>query len=275
MQKYFRLLVITSIIFIYLIIIAGAVVRMTGSGTGCPDWPKCFGSYIPPTSETQIQWQPNFEYKKGVIVILEEELKVALKNFTSSDHFNTNNWNTYTKHDYAKFNVLHTWIEYVNRMVSVVSGIPILLLFFVSFTYRKKNILIPLMAIITIFAMGFQAWLGKVVVDSNLLPFRITIHMIMAFVILAILIYLLFLTKEQRNSKKAPLSFKSILILSIVLTLAQVALGTQVRQHVDEQLKMFGELAIRMAKGSNLDILYPQVIINFGSIGKWLVILSA
>ena len=27
----------------FLVVLAGSVVRMTGSGMGCPDWPKCFG----------------------------------------------------------------------------------------------------------------------------------------------------------------------------------------------------------------------------------------
>ncbi len=31
-----------------LIVLTGAAVRLTGSGLGCPDWPKCYGGAVPP-----------------------------------------------------------------------------------------------------------------------------------------------------------------------------------------------------------------------------------
>ena len=65
----FRNLVTTSLVLIYLVIAAGAVVRMTGSGMGCPDWPKCFGYLIPPTERAQLEWQPHQEYHKGEVII--------------------------------------------------------------------------------------------------------------------------------------------------------------------------------------------------------------
>ncbi|TDY11569.1 COX15/CtaA family protein [Meridianimaribacter flavus] len=241
MKTHFNTIAKVTLVLTYLVIIAGAVVRMTGSGMGCPDWPKCFGYYIPPTEKVQLEWHANHDYKKGQVIIVDETLQVAKSNFTSSNEFIKTNWDTYTKHDYAVFNPTHTWVEYINRLFGALAGLATLVMAFASLKYWKRNKSITLLSFFTVFAMGFQAWLGKTVVDSNLAPLKITIHMVMALAIVAVMLYIIFKTKQSNTSFTFNIQFKNALIVALTLTCIQVVLGTQVREFVDHQIKALGE----------------------------------
>jgi len=240
MKKRFRKTAKSALVLIYLVIIAGAVVRMTGSGMGCPDWPKCFGYYIPPTDIAELQLKPNHDYKKGIVIIVNEELQVATEDFTSENTLNLNNWDAYTEHDYAIFNPLHTWVEYINRLIGALSGLPILIFTIMSIWLWKDKKRYLLLSIFTVLGMAFQAWLGKTVVDSNLAPYKITIHMVMALVIVAVILYLIYASKTTYKSQKFDSKFRNIMIVASVLTLIQIVLGTQVRQFVDVQNTLNG-----------------------------------
>jgi cytochrome c oxidase assembly protein subunit 15 len=231
-MKKFRTLLRIELILIYLVIIAGSVVRMTGSGMGCPDWPKCFGYLIPPTERAQLEWQADKTYQKGQIIIVEESLRVANNTFTTNTSYNPQNWSPYTKHDYAHFNAFHTWTEYVNRLIGALAGIPMFLLFVLSLFYLRRKPLLPLLAFGGLFMLGFEAWLGKLVVDGNLIPGSITIHMLGALVIVALL--LIFLSRVSEYSiLSLPAMFKGVLWIALTLGLLQIILGTQVREQVD------------------------------------------
>ncbi|WP_111683541.1 COX15/CtaA family protein [Winogradskyella tangerina] len=242
MKQKFRNTAKVALVLIYLVIVAGAVVRMTGSGMGCPDWPKCFGYYIPPTDASEIQFQPNHEYKKGYVIQIDDIFYYAKSDFTSGSELNLSNWEPNTTHDYNTFNAKHTWIEYINRLIGALSGIPILIFTIMSFWLwsHKKRLLF--LSILTVFGMGFQAWLGKTVVDSNLLPYKITIHMVMALVIVALILYLIHASSSKIKSQKFDGLFKTGMIIATVLTLIQIVIGTQVRQFVDEQNTLSGYL---------------------------------
>lgn len=216
------------------------MVRMTGSGMGCPDWPKCFGYYIPPTDISELQWSPDRTFKKGQVIIHNESLQVAKKDFKTSETFNLENWQLYKKHDYASFNVWHTWIEYINRLCGALSGIAIFIMALLSFKKWKDSKSITLLSWLSVFLIGFQAWLGATVVYSVLDPIKITIHMVMALVIVAVLLYLLYISREETEVFIVSKSFKIVLIIVVILTLIQVVLGTQVREFVDNKVDLVG-----------------------------------
>tara|TARA_B110001469_G_scaffold115392_1_gene119937 strand:+ start:1522 stop:2544 length:1023 start_codon:yes stop_codon:yes gene_type:complete len=239
-KKNFPKIVKITIISVYLIFLAGSIVRMTGSGMGCPDWPKCFGYLIPPTSEDQITWKENTVFEEGMIIIKNKELFVAKQDLKTSESFYVENWETYKKHDYAKFNKYHTWTEYINRLVSVVAGFVFLFLITGAYRFRKENKTIPILAFVAFFLMLFEAWLGKTVVDTNLTPEIITIHMVIGLVIIALLLKLKFIISPKNKTYKYNSLFNKLLIVSVIFSLIQIAMGTQVRQFIDEQVKQFG-----------------------------------
>ena len=230
-----------SLILVLLVILAGSFVRMTGSGMGCPDWPKCFGHLIPPTSISQIEWSPKKTYNKGVILKHDGKLIVSKKKFVSKNKINLSNWENYTKHNYSDFDATKTWIEFINRLLGVIAGLATLIMFFISLTYwNKKNILI-FNSFLIIVGMGFQAWLGKLVVDSNLAPYKITVHMLMALVIISLIIYSIFKAKNYKESKIIKDTFiKNLILFSVFVSLFQIIIGTQVREFIDLQYEIYG-----------------------------------
>ncbi|WP_340063798.1 COX15/CtaA family protein [Ascidiimonas aurantiaca] len=243
LKNKYRKIVLASLILVYLVIIAGAVVRMTGSGMGCPDWPKCFGYLIPPTERAQLEWQPERSFKKGQVIIWEESLKVASKNFTTGSTFDPVNWEDYTRHDYAVFNPVHTWTEFINRLIGALAGLATLLMAIASLGFWKQDKKVVWLSWLTVAAMVFQAWLGAKVVYSVLQPVKITIHMVMALAIVALLLYLLQIAKTKISPLPKDRTFQNVLIGALLLTVVQVVLGTQVRQFVDEQADMVGHMA--------------------------------
>ena len=229
---------IISIVIVYLVILAGGIVRMTGSGMGCPDWPKCFGFLIPPTERSQLEWKSNSEYNKNQIVIIDEKLFYANDKFKSKSKFEMSNWSKYTKHDYSKFNVYHTWIEYINRLIGAIAGLSVLILFVNSLKFLKTKKIITGLSFLALIAIIFQAWLGKMVVDSNLTANTITIHMLMAIILLFILFSILAISNPNKKRVKISRNISILVLISIVLLLIQIITGTEVRKFIDIKMEL-------------------------------------
>lgn len=202
----FRTIGLWTILLVYLVIMAGSIVRASGAGMGCPDWPTCFGQWIPPTEEAQLP--ANYH-----------------EIYAARGYENT------------QFNPVKTWTEYTNRLVGVTLGLFILCMAWSSRHYLKSDKTVFFLALTTLFLVGFQGWLGSVVVASNLQPVKITLHMLLALILATLLIYTV--TRSQRdfltqlNVSALPARLKTVLLVALVMTLVQIAMGTQVREAVD------------------------------------------
>ena len=177
-----------SLVFIFLVILAGSVVRATGSGMGCPDWPQCFGYNIPPTDVETLTWREGKTFEEGQMILLEERFWVAKSDLVTGAVFNQENWTLFDRHEYTIFNPVHTWIEFINRLIGALSGLPILLMTLLAFVQVRKNVWNAVLSFGVLFLLGFEAWLGKLVVDGNLVPNQITIHMMGSVAIVLLLL---------------------------------------------------------------------------------------
>jgi heme a synthase len=226
----FRRLTISTLVAVYLLIFVGGIVRSTGSGMGCPDWPKCFGSWIPPTSieelpENYKEIYSNYRHKKNQRFA--RYLNVLGMEETAEEILN----DPATLHE-ADFNSTKTLIEYFNRVIGVVVGLLIMAVAIYSLRFRNSVKILTIIAFASLFLVIFQGWIGSFVVSTNLTPWTITVHMFLALVLVALLIYLVHATGD-RIKVNSSLGFWWLLA-SMALLLVQILLGTQVREAIDQ-----------------------------------------
>lgn len=220
-----------SLVFIFLVILAGSVVRATGSGMGCPDWPQCFGYNIPPSDVETLTWRPGKSFEEGQMILFEDKFWVATGDIITAEVFDESNWNVFDRHEYTIFNPVHTWIEFINRLIGALSGLPILLMTIIAFVQIRKSTWNAILSFGVLFLLGFEAWLGKLVVDGNLVPNQITIHMMGSVAIVLLLLALR--ARNDEGSQQLPKSILRVLVALLVAVVVQIFLGTQTRELVD------------------------------------------
>ena len=178
----------------YLLILVGGLVRASGAGLGCPDWPRCFGGWIPPASAADLP--PQF--------------------------------------DPALFNPTLMWTEYLNRLLGVTVGFLILATTISAWRHHRRDPRIFWTTVAAFLLVGFEGWLGGRVVAHGLAAWIVTAHLIVALVIVQLLLYATFVANATgaASATRATGASRATALL-IVLTLVQVAFGTQVRERID------------------------------------------
>ena len=185
----------------FALILAGAIVRASGSGLGCPDWPRCFGKWVPPlqVSELPTNYQEVFAIKGKTI---------------------------------APFSAAKTWTEYLNRLLGMVVGLQVFALMLLGF---KRERSIARLSVGLFLLVGLQGLLGSLVVSSHLASNLVTLHMLLAMVVLFILLELCLKVRHLVGCSPHR-SFRQSYGWLLIAALVQLALGTQSREQIDRYL---------------------------------------
>ena len=211
----FQKTALAALLATLLLIFVGAIVRATGSGLGCPDWPTCWGSMWPPSSLEEVDFDrldmEKFQRKRPGIT--QEELA-------------------------AEFNPTHTWTEYINRLTSMPVGIFTLATLVGGIVLLRRGRVGVFLGTLAAFVLvGVNAWLGKSVVETGLKPGIITLHMALAILLLCVLVWVIHRGGDQIATITGPRGAGALFAITLLL-LAVIAgegvMGSQVREVTDQ-----------------------------------------
>ncbi|MBK1834475.1 COX15/CtaA family protein [Roseibacillus ishigakijimensis] len=217
-EVWFGRLVTGVLVFLLLLVFVGAIVRASGAGLGCPDWPKCWGQLIPPWKVEQVDLSKiNYERFEQKAERLGRDLDTVTP-----------------EHILESFNPVHTWTEFANRLVALPLGFLALAALVAAFYLPKDNRrkkLITLSAL-SLFIILLNAVMGAMVVYSGLKPGIISLHLALAMALIFILVYCRREVSAQPSfvvgKKLAPWVWALL-----ALVLAEGIFGSQVRELTD------------------------------------------
>lgn len=189
-----KLLVKSSLILAFFVVVLGAYTRLTDAGLGCPDWPGCYGQLIVPSAPEAVDAAQTSYPERPV----------------ESDK---------------------AWTEMVHRYFAATLGLFILMIAVIS--RRAQSALLnehatpnklPLLILILVIGQGA---LGMWTVTMNLMPVIVMAHLLGGFTILSLL-FLLHIRLTRFQLPQSDIRAKStakFAVLGIVILVFQIALG--------------------------------------------------
>ena len=220
-EKWFRRMVVGVLVFVVLLVFVGAIVRATGAGLGCPDWPKCWGEMIPPWKVEQVDLEKiDYErFRKKAERLGRDPEMVTPERILES------------------FNPVHTWTEFVNRLVSLpVGAFSLGAVVFSFFLKRPDKWVFVGLSVLSLAIVLVNAVMGAMVVYSGLKPGIITLHLALAMLLIYVLVYCRW---RVSGAPKMVVSsaMKWTVFGLLFLSLAEGIMGAQVRELTDELAK--------------------------------------
>ena len=217
-----------TLVVVLLLILAGGIVRSSGSGMGCPDWPLCFGQVIPPLVESDLP---------------------------------SNYQEIYAERGYAdtRFNALKTWTEYLNRLLGALTGLMVLVQAVLAFLLvRSRSVSMAastssgsaaegassgagvsgstafVAALLALVLVLVQGGIGAWVVASHLQGSVVTLHLALAWVLMGVQVGLgVHLSGRPAQAWSIPRAEAWAMGFWLLLLLVQLFLGAGVREAVD------------------------------------------
>ncbi len=170
------------------LIVFGAFTRLTDSGLGCPDWPGCYGQASPLGARGDIH-----------------AAQVALPS--------------------GPVTAAKAWIEMIHRYLAMTVGLLIALAAVVGWRARAVLPHSPWWATLTLAWVVVQGLFGKYTVTLKLYPAIVTLHLLGALVLLALLV----LQHESFRDRPLPVAARPVAAGWVAAVLAvltlQIALG--------------------------------------------------
>ena len=181
----FQRLALCTTAITYFLILVGGLVRASGAGLGCPDWPRCFGSWIPPASAAQLP----------------------------------------SRFDPSLFNPTLMWTEYLNRLLGVTVGFLIFATAVSAWRHYRREPRILGATVAALLLTGFQGWLGGRVVANELAAWIVTIHMIFALAIVQLLLYATVRSLSRGGGPPSPFLIALIVVTMVQIGLGTQVRG--------------------------------------------------
>jgi heme a synthase len=186
--KRLRTLTLLTVFLTFDLTLFGAFTRLTDSGLGCPDWPGCYGMASPIGAKAQIS---------------AEQAAMPTGPVT---------------HQKA-------WIEMIHRYLASGVGVLILVLAISSWMERRKIAVNPWWPIASLVWVCIQGAFGALTVTMKLFPAIVTMHLMGAMVLLALLQAQAVKYEQGSKAFEASKGTRFALLAGFALLVWQIALG--------------------------------------------------